>query len=115
MSGDVLTEDQSRPCFGDDPANMGPQVSRIIFASSAAGAGERLARVARSDEIHDSAPRAAVEGSQIRPDRRRSQGLVFHARCQYRDCICLPLDMTDCAVSRNNELDAELETSNPGT
>jgi hypothetical protein len=115
MSGDVLAEDQIRPCLGNDAANMWPQMSRIVLTVSLARGAERLARVSSADEIHSSTPRCAVEGSQIIPDRRLSQGLVFHARDQYARRICFPLDMTDCAVSRNNKLEAELEPSNPGT
>jgi len=109
MSGDVFAEDQRRPCLSDDSRDMGPQVARIVFTKSTAGGRERLARVARSNDIHDSAPRAAVEGSDVGPDRRLRYGLVLHARCQYASRICLPLDMTDRSIPWHSKGDSEFE------
>jgi len=76
---------------------------------------DRLTRRASSDEIHAAAPRAAVEGSQVRPDRSRLQTAVLHARDQDCGCVSFPLNVTDGSQRGDGESDTELETSNPGT
>lgn len=67
-----------------------------------------------SDEIHCSTPRASVEGSEVRPDRRRIQPPFFHARCQDRGRKGFPLDVTDCADSRAGGSKSEVDSSDPG-
>ena len=84
----------------------------IFLSTTLAGVTERLARVAASDAIHDSTPRAAVEGSQIRPHRRLIKGLLFHARCQDFDGVGFPLNVTDAASrSAKCEFKPEFEAS----
>ena len=80
MMGDILEEDEGRFDFADDAGDMRPEVARIVRAPALAGDGERLARIARSDDVHRAAPRAAVKGGKVVPDRRRIQGRVFHPR-----------------------------------
>ncbi len=70
VARDVLEEDERGSALVDDPSHFGPEVALVAFAEALAGDAEGLARVARSDEIHDSTPRAAIEGSQIVGDRR---------------------------------------------
>ncbi len=116
MSADVLTEDEPGAGLGGDAGDVGPQVAGVIDAEALAGVAEGLTRVACSEDIHCSTPRAAVEGGNVSPDRRRIQGSVFHTRSQYRGCIGFPFDVTDDASSGpEGELDSELEASNPGT
>ena len=67
MVGDVLDEDERRLGLSDDTGDLRPEVARVSSAAQAACGGERLAGVARNDEIHDAAPREALEGSEIRP------------------------------------------------
>ncbi len=54
-------------------------------------------------------PRSAVEGSQIRPDRRCSQDARFHSFNQSCDGIAFPLDQNDWASTWNCQLDGEIE------
>jgi hypothetical protein len=70
MAIDVFEHDAPRPTLADDALNVGPKVARVGLAAAPAGGREWLTRVARSDDIHDAAPRAAVEGFKVVPDRR---------------------------------------------
>ena len=72
-------------------------MSRIIRATSQTGERERLARVAANDSIHEAAPRSAVEGSQVRPDRRCVQLARFSTRRQKRGAVDFPLHVADRA------------------
>jgi hypothetical protein len=67
MMGDILEEDERRLDLANDSGNMGPEVARILTAEPSACDGERLARIARSDDVHRATPRAAVEGSNVVP------------------------------------------------
>jgi hypothetical protein len=80
MMSDILEEHEGWLDLADDAGDVGPEVTRVIRAPALARDGERLARIARSDDVHRAAPRAAVEGSNIVPDRRAIQGRVFHPR-----------------------------------
>jgi hypothetical protein len=75
---DVLGEDDTRPHFADDPLDLGPQVPGIGLAPALSGEAEGLAGITGSEEMNAIAPRSAVEGSQIVPDRCLIQGLVRH-------------------------------------
>lgn len=104
MMGDVLEEDEGRFGLSDDPSDMRPEVARIVRAPALARDGERLARIARSDDIHRAAPRAAVKGGNVVPDRRSIQGRVFHPRHEDGRGVGVPLDMTQSAISGECEV-----------
>jgi hypothetical protein len=80
MMGDILEEDEGRLDLADDACDMRPEMARVVGTPAFARDGERLARIARSDDIHRAAPRAAVEGGNIVPDNSLIQGRVFHPR-----------------------------------
>lgn len=86
----------------------------VVCAETLSGLTERLARVSRSEEIHDSTPRAAVEGSQIRPDRRFIQSCFRHARSQDFAGIGFDLHSADEASSWNRQSDSEIEPGGSG-
>jgi hypothetical protein len=114
VPGDVLEEDTSRSYLGDDPPDLGPEVPRVIGSPSPSGGREGLARVARKDEIHSAAPRAAIEGLQIVPDRRAIQGRVLHPGHESGRGICVPLDEHHRAISLLGDGDAEVEPARAG-
>ncbi len=114
MMGDVLKEDEWRLDLADDAGDMRPEVSRVFRALSFARDGERLARIARSDDVHRAAPRAAVEGSNVVPDRCRIQGRVFHPRHENGRGVGVPLDMTHSAISGTGEVQPEVEPAGAG-
>ena len=113
-SGDVLQEDESRSHVSDDPGDVGPEPSLIIDTSTVACCRERLAGKAGSDEIHSSAPRCAVEGLEIVPDRSEIQGLVFHPRHESGRCVGVPLNVSHGSGVDSCESQDELEASVPG-
>ena len=72
--GDILEEYEGRSRPRDDAGDMRPEVARVVRAAAFARDGERLARIARSDDVHRASPRAAVEGGNVVPDRRAIPG-----------------------------------------
>ncbi len=116
VAGDVLEEAHGRLDFFDDSADVRPKVARIGGTKTLAGDGEGLAGVTARDEIHSSAPRLAVEGREIVPDRSAIQGLRFHARHEAGRCKGVPLDVTHSSVSPSQgKPESELQPPNPGT
>ena len=97
MTGDVLDADEPGLKGDDELLDIGPEMSLVFVGSLLAGDGERLARDAASDAVHDSTPRFRVEGGEVTPDRCLIQPPFFHAADQYRGCIGFPLDVTDRA------------------
>jgi hypothetical protein len=97
VPSDVLEETECGFNLRNDSSDRRPKVPRIVRPTSLTGEAERLARVAASDAIHNSTPRPAVEGSQVAPDRCRSQGFLFHASRQDRGGESFPLNVTDDA------------------
>lgn len=89
-------------------------MARIANAAAASRDGERLARVSRNDAIHDAAPLAAIEGSEIRPNRRLVQATVSHRRCQDLAGEGFDLHVADRASSRERQAHAEVEPPGSG-
>jgi hypothetical protein len=83
--------------LADDPLHVSPEPSLVIGSLAASGNACRLAREARNDRIHDSTPRDAVEGGEIRPDRALSQFALSHLRDQTRHAERFPLHHADRA------------------
>ena len=104
MIGDIFEEDDRGIALPDDASDVRPEVARIRFTEAAAGDRERLARVACSEDIHETAPWSAVEGCKVVPDRRRIQGFVFHPRHESGCCEGFPLDVTHSAISGTGDV-----------
>ncbi len=111
---DVLGEYRHRLDLGDDALDIRPQVPRIGLAAALARAGERLARIAGSEDMNASAPRLAVEGFEIVPHRRRLQGLVLHPRHESGRSVGFPLDETHSAVSGLGDREPQFEPAVAG-
>ncbi len=114
MAGDVFEEAPFGADFADDPGDLGPQVARIVLAPPVARKRERLAGIAGRDDMNAFAPRAAVKGSQIVPDRSRSQGRVRHPRHESGCGETVSLDMTNSAISGFCEVKAKVKSSDAG-
>lgn len=115
MMANILEEDEGRLDLVDDPGNMGPEMARVIRALSFACNRERLARIARSDDVHRAAPRAAVEGSNVVPDRRAIQGRVFHPRHESGCGEGFPFDMAHSSISGDGDSEPEVDAASSGT
>jgi len=109
MMGDILEEDEGRLDLVDDAGDMGPEVARILAAEPSACDRERLARIARSDDVHRAAPRAAVEGSNVVPDNSLIQGRVFHPRHESGCGEGFPFDMAHSTISGDGDGKSEVE------
>lgn len=116
MSRDVFKEDRFGLDFADDSGDVRPKVSGVFLTAPTAGDAEWLARVTGSDEIHSTAPRRAVEGAEIIPNRRAIEGRVTHPRNEDGGREFVTLDVADgsaCAV--RCEPDAKLKPADSGT
>lgn len=114
MAGDVLEEAPSGADLADDPGDFGPEMPGIVGAKPGSRQAEGLAGIAGSDDMNAAAPRAAVEGSQIVPDRSRSQGRVRHPRHESGRGETVSLDMTHSSVSGLCKVQAKVEASDTG-
>ena len=109
--GHVLQEDVPRSHVSDDPGNVRPEPSLVIDTSTGARRAERLARETGSDEIHSSAPRCAVEGREIVPDRRLIQVRLFHPGHESGRCVGVPLNVSHGEAIESGESEGKLEPS----
>jgi hypothetical protein len=114
MMGDILEEDEGRLDLADDAGDMRPEVARVVGAPALARDGERLARIARSDDVHRAAPRAAVEGGNIVPDNSLIQGRVFHPRHERGCGEGFPFDMAHSTIAGDGDGEPEVETARAG-
>ena len=114
MMGDILEEDEGRLDLADDAGDMGPEMARIVGAPAFARDGERLARIARSDDVHRTAPRAAVEGRNVVPDNSLIQGRVFHPRHESGCGEGFPFDMAHSTISGDGDGEPEVDTARAG-
>ncbi|GHC33694.1 hypothetical protein GCM10007291_38480 [Gemmobacter nanjingensis] len=114
MMGDILEEDEGRPDLVDDAGDMGPEVARVVGTPALARDGERLARIARSDDVHRAAPRAAIEGANVVPDRRAIQGRIFHPRHESGCGEGFPFDIAHSTISGDGEDKPEIEPACAG-
>ena len=114
MMGDILEEDEGRFDLADDAGDMRPEVARIVGTPALARDGERLARIARSDDVHRAAPRAAVEGGNVVPDRRVIQGRVFHPRHKSGCGVGFPFDMAHSTISAQGDGESEVDATGTG-
>jgi len=114
MMGNVFEEDEGWRTFPDDTGDMRPEMARVVCAFALARHAERLARVARSEDVHRATPWSAVECGNVVPDRRLRQGLVFHPRHEDGRGIGIPLDVTHSSISRCPAGDASITERGAG-
>lgn len=115
MVGDVFQEHDPRFNLANDAMDVWPNVPRIIASTTTTGFAEWLARVSRSERIHDSMPRSAVEGSQVRPNRCFIQATRFHCLSHDFDGSGFVFHAADRANIAESELQSHVETCATGT
>ena len=114
VPGDVFEEADLRLYLLDDPREVRPEVARVRESLLVARDREGLARIASREEMNAAAPRAAVEGLNVIPDRRTIQGRVVHPRHEGR-CSCgFPLDETNSSVPGFCDVQAKLQAAVSG-
>ena len=79
-----------------------------------AGAGERLARDAASDDVHDAVKVLCWEGVEVIPDRRPIQGLVLHAGDESGRRVGFPLNVSHGSYIEAGESQCEGESAVSG-
>ena len=114
MMGDILEEHEGRLAFPNDAGDMGPEVARVVCTPALARDRERLARIARSDDVHRAAPRAAVEGSNVVPDNRLIQGRLFHPRHESGCGVGFPFDIAHSTISGEGKVQPKVEPACAG-
>ena len=114
MMGDILEEHEGRLDLADNAGDMRPEVAWVVSPPALARDRERLARIARSDDIHCAAPRAAVEGGNVVPERCAIQGRVFHPRHESGCGVGFPLDMAHSTISGDGDGKPEIEPARTG-
>lgn len=115
-ASDVLQEHEAGSYFAKDSSDVVPEPPLVLDASALSRGAERLAGEPGRDKIHLSAPRFAVEGREIVPDRSSIQGLVCHPRHESGRCKGFPLDVTHTSIGVcEGELEPKLKPSSPGT
>jgi hypothetical protein len=97
MSFDVLKEAAPRPEKSNAVCDIGPQVPRVVLASTLPCCTEGLAWIAASEDVHAVTKRSPREGLKIRPDRCRVHESRFHFRNQIADGEGFDLTKSDCA------------------
>jgi hypothetical protein len=111
-SCDVLHEDVLRSNLANDASEVSPESAALALdADPVPGVADVLTREAASDAINEAAPRSAVEGGNVVPDRSLLQGRVFHPG--HDDCRGegFPLDVTHSSGPGDGEAESEVEAS----
>nr|WP_231376177.1 hypothetical protein [Magnetospirillum fulvum] len=114
MVGDVFEKDGAGPHLPDDAGDVGPQVAGVFDAAPLAGGAEWLARIARSEDIHDATPWAAVEGGNVVPDRCLIQFLCCHPRHERGRSVGFPFDVTHSSIGWIGDVDGKLKPAGTG-
>jgi hypothetical protein len=114
MMGDIFEEHEGRLDLANDAGDMRPEMAWILGTEPSARDRERLARIARSDDIHRASPRAAVEGSNVVPDNSLIQGRVFHPRHERGCGEGFPFDMAHSTISGDGDGEPEVESASAG-
>jgi hypothetical protein len=95
--------------LADDASDIGPEVAGVGVSFPLPGGREGLAREARSHAIHDTAPRASVEGAEVAPDRSPVKESVRHPGEEDVLAERVELGATDRSGFWDRLLDPEVE------
>lgn len=102
---DVLQNKPTRTASVGNVEDVEEQTGSLaIKAGASTSNAEVLAREPRNEEIHASAPRCAIEGEQVRPDRRRIKRSRFHKADKLRGSSGFPLHVANGAVLVSKKL-----------
>lgn len=111
MPEDVFREQERCLHLSEDSADMRPQVARVLVSEAFSGLAERLTGISGSEDIHFAAPRLAVKGDKVRPDRRFIQGRVFHPGHESGRGVCVSFDEANSSIFMYCERNAKFEPS----
>lgn len=114
MGVHVFEEDLVGLDFPDDARDVRPEVARVFVGELLAGATERLARVARAEDIDLFAIRPPVECFKVAPNVCRSQGAVLKTRNQLAGCSDFPFHVHSRANLSESELKSKSDAAVAG-
>jgi hypothetical protein len=111
VTGDVLNEDQLRGAFGDDPGDLGPEVTRVVGAATLSSGAEGLAGISGEDGVEGTAKGSGIEGTQVIPDRRRCEITRALGTDEHSSGPILPFDESAGVISGFGEHEAQIQAS----
>lgn len=114
MAVHVFAEDESWLDLSDDSCDVRPEMSWVSGSEPLACGAEGLTRISRSEAIHNSTPRSAVEGAYIRPNRCFIQDFLFQASRQDFATVGFPLNEADCSSMRDRSFNTKFESPDTG-
>jgi hypothetical protein len=110
-SGDVFQENKSWSHVTNDPEDGRPEPAFVVNSVLVSRNAKWLAWETGSDAIHFSAPRFAIEGREIVPDRSAIQVLLCHPRHEIGRCVGIPLNVTYGSAWDSCKSEGKLESS----
>jgi hypothetical protein len=111
---DVLKEDQRRLDISNDANDVRPEPSLVFNPASLACHRKRLTGEARRDDRNDSTPASAVEGDKVIPDRGVKECAFSHSLGEQGGSVRFALDVADCPVSWEGNIEGEVKSSDAG-
>ena len=73
VTGDVFEKDPFGLALADDAGDLGPEVARVIGATTLSGRAEGLAGISGQDDVKGAVEGPGIETAQVIPDRGRGQ------------------------------------------
>lgn len=111
----VLTNDPSGSNFPNDALDVGPEPALVFDAELLTGRAERLTGEAGRNEVNHSRKGRRIELVDRADEYRRwIQGLFFHPIQEGGCSVAFPFDVAHTAKPREQEPEAELESSDSG-
>lgn len=111
MSGDVFENDPPGSALVNDPGDMGPEVSFVIFALALAGGRKRLAGVSGKHGVHNAAPRPPAELGEVAPDRSGAHVSGFLTGLQDGARVFFPFDADGGGKARAGKLSTQVKAA----
>ncbi len=108
---DVLQEQSPRSYLASQSLDVRPEPPGILGSELSAGDTERLTGESPDDPIHSVNKRGAIEGSGIRPNRRRLQPARFNMVNQERGGLKLSFHVAEWASIWIRESESEIESA----
>ena len=111
VTGDVFQKDPLRGASPNDAGDLGPEVARVVGATSLSGGAERLARISGEDDVEGASKGPGIEAAQVVPDWRG--GKIPCALCGDEDAsgVAFPFDKGASVEAWFGQHDAQIKAS----
>ena len=111
VAGDVFEEHPVGATLGNDPGDVGPEVTGIVGPAALSRRAEGLAGISGENGIKRPAEGPCVEGPQIIPDRGRGEIPCALGGDEHGSWPVLPFDKTPGVVFGLGEHEAQIKAS----